>query len=184
MDILRRSPWGCSFCSQRSEEFFSLQFQYFFFSMTFKGFPISHSYTKLVITMEISVTVWIRAVACCKKRIWPLQSYWVFLNCNENGCTINSVLITAWPTVMHLVLRHRLTHLNSDYILSWEKYNESKNSGISFMKMKEFIVRNSLLSHQLCKCEETVHVVSLMILLDLMDHISCSEISLHKCRKS
>jgi len=85
---------------------------------------------------------------------------------------------------MHLVMQHRLTHLNSDYILSWEKYSKSKNTGISSMKMKEFIVRNSVLSHRLCKREETVHAVSLMILIDLVDHISCSEIALHKCRKS
>lgn len=86
---------------------------------------------------------------------------------------------------MRLVLQHRLTHLNSDYVLSEEKYSKSKNTGVSIMEMKEFIVRNCLLSHRvLCKREETVHVVGLMILLILRDLISYREISLHKCRKS
>lgn len=85
---------------------------------------------------------------------------------------------------MRLVLQQRLTHLNSDYVLSGEKYSKSKNTGISNMEMKEFIVRNCLLSHQLCKHEETVHVVGSMILLILRDLISSREISLHKCRKS
>lgn len=53
-----------------------------------------------------------------------------------------------------------------------------------FIHGDEFMVRKSLLSHQLCKYEETIHVVSVMIVIDFMDRISGSEIYLHRFSKS
>lgn len=65
-------------------------------------------------------------------------------------------------------------------VLSWGKIEEYWY----FIHADEFMVCKSLLSHQLCKYVETVHVVSVMIVIDFMDHISGSEIYLHRFSKS